>query len=106
MNLCVPPQTTLPHASLAAPVQVTFKRKRHYLGMHVSEEAAARAYDQGAICLLVRQSEAWRWWRWWWRWGWWWWWCNERGLVVVVVVVQGLGLGLVGRERQVGRMLP
>ncbi|KAI3431744.1 hypothetical protein D9Q98_004786 [Chlorella vulgaris] len=32
--------------------QVTFKRKRHYLGMHVSEEAAARAYDQGAICLL------------------------------------------------------
>lgn len=35
---------------------MTFKRKRHYLGMHVSEEAAARAYDQGAICLLVRQS--------------------------------------------------
>ena len=33
--------------------QVTFKRKRHYLGMHASEEAAARAYDQGAICLLV-----------------------------------------------------
>ncbi len=34
--------------------QVTFKRKRHYLGMHRSEVDAAKAYDEGAICLLVR----------------------------------------------------
>ncbi|KAL4438982.1 hypothetical protein ABPG77_006919 [Micractinium sp. CCAP 211/92] len=37
--------------------QVTYKRKRHYLGMHGSEEAAARAYDQGAICLLGATAE-------------------------------------------------
>ena len=34
--------------------QVARKGMRYYLGQHASEEAAARAYDQGAICLLVR----------------------------------------------------
>ena len=42
-----------PH-SLPPASQVTHKRKRHYLGMHGSEESAAKAYDQGAIALLVR----------------------------------------------------
>ncbi|PSC74677.1 ACT domain-containing ACR2 [Micractinium conductrix] len=32
--------------------QVTHKRHRWYLGMHESEDAAAAAYDQGALCLL------------------------------------------------------
>ena len=35
-------------------LQVTHKRQCYYLGQHASKEEAARAHDQGAICLLVR----------------------------------------------------
>ena len=51
LMLAAPPK----HSHTMIPLsQVARKGMRYYLGQHASEEAAARAYDQGAICLLVR----------------------------------------------------